>query len=196
MDKSISRKYFNDHSEHWDETPRSTEKLQAMADMLEISPHDRVLDVGTGTGIFLPYLSAKLDGDSLIVCVDFAINMLTIARQKVLNEKILYVCSEIENVNFYGEVFDASVCYSTFPHFHNKEQSLKNIHHLLKPGGTLYICHTASKEVINEIHRRIPDLQDHLIPGNKVMKNLIKTAGFKEVEIMDEEQFYLIRAEK
>ena len=197
MDKTISRKFFNDRAEHWDDTVRNNDaqKLRSMADRLDIQESDFVLDVGTGTGVFIPYISEKLNGSGRIISMDFAINMLLKAQSKFShNANLNYICAEIETLHMGSAHFDAAVCYSTFPHFHNKPRALRNLTHLLKEDGTLFICHTASKETINDIHKNIPDFQDHLIPDNDEMTQLLEQAGFVQVKIEDNDDSYLVIA--
>jgi demethylmenaquinone methyltransferase/2-methoxy-6-polyprenyl-1,4-benzoquinol methylase len=197
MDKTISRQFFNDRAEHWDDTVRNNDakKLRSMADRLDIKEANFILDVGTGTGVFIPYISEKLNGSGKIISMDFAINMLLKAQTKFgRSEKLDYVCAEIENLNLADVRFDAAVCYSTFPHFHDKPRALRNLTHLLKEDGTLIICHTASKETINAIHQNIPDFQDHLIPANKEMARLLEEAGYSQVRIEDQQDYYLVIA--
>jgi len=55
----------------------------------------------------------------------------------------------------------------------------------------MYICHTASREFINNIHRGIPDFSDHLLPEKEKMTGLIDKAGFSRVEVSEEEDAYL-----
>lgn len=199
MDKVISRKFFNDRAEHWDETVRNNdpEKLRKMADRLEIREDSCVLDVGTGTGVFIPYVAEKLNGGGKIISMDYAINMLLRADSKQpQNGKLQYICAEIETLRLAGVCFDAATCYSTFPHFHDKPRALENLRQLLATDGILYICHTASKETINEIHRNIPDFQDHTIPDNEEMRQLLENAGFSDIVIMDENDAYLVSARK
>jgi ubiquinone/menaquinone biosynthesis C-methylase UbiE len=193
MDKSVSRQYFNDHALEWDTTKRSNapHQLQAMAARLDFPPHALVIDVGTGTGVFVPYVQVKLGELGLVVCVDFAFKMLDIARMKNSNHSINYVCAEIETVGFSANAFDAAVCYSTFPHFHDKPLALENIHRLLKPGGRIFICHTASREFINNIHLNIPDFKDHLIPPKDAMNALMKEAGYQDIRIEEAPDSYL-----
>jgi ubiquinone/menaquinone biosynthesis C-methylase UbiE len=197
MDKKISRKFFNDKAEHWDDTARNNdpEKLRKMVERLNIQEDSYILDVGTGTGVFIPYISEKLNGGGKIVSMDYAINMLFKANSKFQqNGHLRYICAEIETMHLVDRPFDVATCYSTFPHFHNKPQALKNLQSLLKSNGILYICHTASKETINEIHRSIPDFQDHIIPENDVMWQLLVDAGFTNIEINDDTDYYLVKA--
>ena len=198
MDKRISRQFFNNAATHWDETARNNDpvKLQELIERLAFPPDARVLDVGTGTGVFVTYIQGKLNGSGRVTCVDFAFRMLEIAQKKNGNEGIEHVCAEIETVGFAGGVFDAAVCYSTFPHFHEKFLALANICYLLKAGGKVFICHTASRDEINALHHKVPDLSDHLIPEEEAMREMLAAAGFDEVSITDNTGYYLAEAKR
>ncbi len=198
MNKQISRQFFNNEASHWDETVRNNDpaKLQDLIERLVFPEDARVLDVGTGTGVFVTYIQSKLNGSGRVACVDFAFRMLEIAQKKNGNEGVEHVCAEIETVGFAGCVFDTVVCYSTFPHFHEKFLALANICNLLKPGGKVFICHTASRNEINAIHRKIPDLSDHLIPKEDTMREMLSGAGFDEVSITDNAGYYLAEAKR
>jgi ubiquinone/menaquinone biosynthesis C-methylase UbiE len=198
MDKKISRAFFNTEASSWDETASTNdvEKLRAMAERLSIPKHAHVLDVGTGTGVFVPYIQSKIDGGGRIVCLDFAFKMLREAQKKNTNEGIHYVCSEIETVRFAEQQFDAALCYSTFPHFHDKPMALENIFNVLVPGGKIYVCHTASREFINTIHKNYPPFVDHLIPEKDEMVHLFERAGFSEISVAEDTTSYLAQATK
>jgi ubiquinone/menaquinone biosynthesis C-methylase UbiE len=198
MDKKISRQFFNTEASSWDETASTNdvEKLQAMAERLLIPKYSNVLDVGTGTGVFVPYILSKIDGAGRIVSLDFAFEMLMEAQKKNPDDGIQYVCAEIETVHFAEQNFDAVLCYSTFPHFHDKPLALENIFNLLLPGGKIYICHTASREFINTIHKNYPPFADHLIPEKDEMVNLLDTAGFSEIKVAEDSAYYLAQATK
>ena len=198
MDKQISRQFFNEKAADWDETPRSNaaHQLEAMAARLDLSEGMRVLDVGTGTGVFVPYVKRKIGPTGHVACVDFALEMLLVAKGKNSNGCMMPVCAEIETVGFKPETFDAIVCYSTFPHFHDKPLALRNMHDLLKNGGRVFICHTASRDHINNIHLNIPCFEDHLIPGYEEMVSLMIEAGFKQVNVDEGDDSYLAQGVK
>jgi len=198
MDKRVSRQYFNDLAATWDESARNNDpaKLRALVKRMALPTEGWILDVGTGTGVFLPYISESTNGRSQLVSMDFAYNMAAIARTKQAGQAIKFICAEIETVRFCGEIFDAVICFSTFPHFHDKPKALSNIYQCLKPGGTLHICHSASREKINGIHSRIPDLKDHLIPEDDEMGKLFKFSGFVNYKINSEKEFYAVTARK
>ena len=198
MDKKTSRQYFNQQAVTWDETERSNapHQLAALVERLHIPSDSLVLDVGSGTGVFVPYIQRKVGRKGRVVCVDYAFNMLLVARSKNNNHCSNQVCAEIETAGFQPGIFDSAVCYSTFPHFHDKLHALENMFRLLSPGGSVFICHSASRQFINAIHQNIPDFQDHLIPAKDVMFDLLKNAGFIKITIEEGADSYLACAQK
>jgi len=198
MDKQKSRQYFNQKAASWDDTERSNapHQLAALIERLDIFPGSLILDVGSGTGVFVPYIAHKAGPSGCVVCVDYAFNMLLEARSKNNNHYSKQVCAEIETAGFKAGIFDSAVCYSTFPHFHDKPHALQNIFNLLQPGGMVFICHSASREFINAIHQNIPDFQDHLIPTKDEMVELFTNCGFGRIRIEEQEDSYLASAQK
>ncbi|MDO9546397.1 MAG: class I SAM-dependent methyltransferase [Pelolinea sp.] len=198
MDKQVSRQFFNQEAAHWDETVRNNDadELRALAERLSIQPDARVLDVGTGTGVFIPYIKSKLNGGGRVLCVDFAFKMLEIAQKKNGCDGVDHVCVDIETVRFADHKFDTVVCYSAFPHFHDKPLALENIFEVLTNDGVVYICHSASREFINNIHRKMPDFSDHLIPEKGEMFTMLGNAGFFDISITEDDAYYLAQATK
>lgn len=124
--------------------------------------------------------------------MDFAFNMLGIARSKNKCKSIDYVCAEIEILHLSPDCFDTAICFSTFPHFHDKPRALRNIYTLIKRGGWLYICHTASREAFNNI----PDFFNHMIPEQQEMGQMLLEAGFSDLAITEQTDSYLAAARK
>lgn len=194
----MSKDYFNSRAAAWDEKSAENDmsKLEAMIARLDIRPGAAVLDVGTGTGVFIPFLLKKIGREGRLTCLDFAREMLKIARAKGFEGNISYLCDDIEHSRLAGESFDAVTCYSVFPHFQDKPKALEEIYRLLKKNGKLFICHTSSRQAINKIHRSIPEVRDHLFPGNKDMRRMLHEVGFKDISISDGKDDYLVSARK
>jgi ubiquinone/menaquinone biosynthesis C-methylase UbiE len=194
----MTQSYFNNKADIWDEkiAEKDLAKLENMAKNLDIHPGSTVLDVGTGTGIFIPFLLKKVGNKGKVVCLDFAEKMLEKARKKNFKGNIEYVCSDVSDTHLGDEMFDVVVCYSSFPHFKDKAGALQEIKRLLKKGGRLFICHTSSRAFINEIHQHIPELSSDLIPDKEEMQHLLSSAGFGQVGVYGETNSYLAKAEK
>ena len=187
------RTYFNEAAVRWDETvsERDTTKLRRMAGQLDIVPGSAVLDVGTGTGVFTPYLLSGVGEDGSVVAIDFAEEMLARARAKGFSGNIDYLCADVTDIPLGDEIFDIIVCYSSFPHFQDKPKALAEMNRVIKSGGRLLICHTSSRTQINGIHCKIPAVANDLIPGEGEMCNLLSRAGFAGIKIDDESDSYL-----
>ncbi len=194
----MSRAFFNGKAATWDQTvaEKDETKLREMAGWLSIRPGSTVLDVGTGTGVFLPYLAAVVGGDGRIVAVDVAERMLRLAVAKSLAGNLRYVQAGASRLPLPDTYFDAVVCYSSFPHLTPLEETLRELNRVLVRGGRLLVCHTSSREKINGIHRSMAPVSDHLIPDESQMESLLEGAGFGEVVVEDRPDSYLASAMK
>ena len=194
----MSKDFFNSRAATWDEkvAEKDLSRLKAMLARLDIKSGATVLDVGTGTGVFVPLLLKKIGREGNLVCLDFAEEMLKIAQTKDFKGNISYLCADIENSRLDDNTFDAVVCYSVFPHFRDKPKALKEINRLLKKDGQLFICHSSSRQVINEIHRSLPEICDHLFPENEDMDRMLSEAGFTDIDISETTESYLACARK
>ena len=190
--------YFNEKAAVWDQTVAESnlKKLERMALLLGIEPGSSVLDVGTGTGVFVPFLLSRIGSHGNLVCLDIAEEMLKKCQAKNFRGNIDYICGDIADSRLPDRAFDAVVCYSSFPHFQDKPKALREISRLLKIGGKLLICHTSSRRKINRIHRQIPPLRSDRIPREEEMRELMKAAGFAETAIYDGIDHYLACAKK
>jgi len=57
----MTKAYFNEQAQIWDEkvAEKDVSKLEKLSGYLTIEPGATILDVGTGTGVFIPYLMQK-----------------------------------------------------------------------------------------------------------------------------------------
>jgi phosphatidylethanolamine/phosphatidyl-N-methylethanolamine N-methyltransferase len=99
----------------------------------------RILEVGVGTGISLPYYS----GNSRVVGIDISEPMLKVARRRVIDERLDHVerleVMDAENLDFPESSFDVVVAQyvvNTVPH---PEIALDEFLRVLRPGGELVI---------------------------------------------------------
>lgn len=194
----IIRAYFNQRAAVWDETiaEKDTTKLERMAERLNIRPGSTILDVGTGTGVFIPFLLSEIGKSGRIIASDFAEKMLKKAQAKGFSGNIDYLQADVTNLPLCDEVFDVIVCHSSFPHFQDKPRALTEINRVMKSGGRLLICHTSSRASINEIHRQIPAVRNDTIPERDEMQLMLSAAGFTEVKVDDNSDSYLASARK
>ena len=192
------RTYFNQKAAIWDETVAEKDevKLELMVERLNIKSGSKMLDVGTGTGVFIPFLLSKVGNRGQIVALDVAEEMLRRARAKGFNGVVACLNADVANIPLPDETFDAVVCYSSFPHFQDKPKALSEIYRVTKSVGYLFICHTSSRDNINEIHSSIPEVENDLIPDADEMQIMLAKAGFIDIRIEDYRENYLCCARK
>ena len=90
-----------------------------------------------------------------------------------------------------------AICNSAFPHFIDKCKALKEIARVLRNNGRLVICHTMSREMINQLHQSIGGaIANDLLPDEFQLKGLIKQAGLRITHFEDVPERYLVIAEK
>lgn len=172
-------------------------RLPSLISELNIKTGETILDIGSGTGILLPLLHKITKGRSKIVSLDIAEEMLKQARDNGHHSNIEYVHADVAAMPLSSDTFDLVICYSCFPHFSDKIKALAEIARVLRKGGRLAICHTASRREINELHHSIGGVVKHdTIPDKAAIVALLEASGLKPMEILDEKHRYLAIASK
>jgi ubiquinone/menaquinone biosynthesis C-methylase UbiE len=192
------RAYFNQKASIWDENvaEKDAAKLEGMARRLSVGPGSTILDVGTGTGVFIPFLLNRIGTRGRIVGLDIAEEMLKRAVAKSSDGCVDYLCADVTCIPVADEIFDGIICYSSFPHLQDKGKALTEMKRVMKVGGKLYICHTSSRAAINQIHRSIPTVRHDTIPDEHEMRLLLLESGLTDVIIADESESYFACATK
>jgi demethylmenaquinone methyltransferase/2-methoxy-6-polyprenyl-1,4-benzoquinol methylase len=198
----LSRKeFFDKAADTWDErfwTPTLSIFLEKLVPEFGLEAGQRILDVGTGTGVLIPYLSKEVGPSGFVTALDFSENMIQACKTKYSHlTNVTVQVGNIEEVVFSPETFDAVVCFGVFPHLENKENALKNINHMLKPTGVLIIAHALSSEELKTHHKNASASVCHdMLPEMSKMKQLLKNTGFTGISIKDEPGCYLCIARK
>lgn len=188
--------YFDNAASTWDEkflTPRLSSFLEKLVPQFGLTHGQTVLDVGTGTGVLIPYLVKEIGPNGSVTAIDFSKNMLQICKTKHEHLKNVNIkLGNIEEEQFPPETFDAVICFGIFPHLQNKQKVLQNINSMLKPEGKLVISHAFSSEELKHHHKKVSNQVAHdLIPKMADMKKLLESTGFTNVSIKDEPGIYL-----
>jgi ubiquinone/menaquinone biosynthesis C-methylase UbiE len=196
-----AKDYFDNAAETWDEkfhTPKLSHFLETLVPHFGIQAGHKVLDVGTGTGILVPYLTKAVGPEGSVTAIDFSEKMAQKCATKHSHFKNFAVTvGNIEEAAFPPEHFDVVVCFGVFPHLNNKLKALQNINSILKAGGTLVIAHALSSEELKIHHKEASKhVASDVMPTNDELIGLLEQAGFTEVSIKDEPGCYLCMSSK
>jgi len=124
------KSFFSNRAKNWDKIHKHNDFTTAFKVSLIAKKNKgkRVLDVGCGSGIMIPFLLAQFQD---VHALDISPEMTRIAAKKYP------LCAvktfDFEKKSFYPPAyFDSIVIYNAFPHFKKPELVLKNAFYLLK----------------------------------------------------------------
>ena len=194
MNKDIE--FFNSCADSWDNirqtNPAILEKLISLAD---IPAEATVLDVGSGTGVLIPYLHAQVGACGKITAIDFSENMLAKAQEKFSNlNNLNFLVGDILEMDLPQNFYDVVICLNFFPHLHTrKEEFLRKMNCALKNDGSLIVMHDISRETVNNIHRESEVVAEHRLPEAKVVGEMFQARGYKNIHAYEDDTMYFVK---
>lgn len=194
-----NREFFNEMAPMWDATCVVTpDKIRYILDIAQIKTGDTVLDVGTGTGVLIPYIEEVVGPNGHINAADISDVMLSIAKGKYEQfTNIAYLNIDVENDPVPGE-YDCMMMYCMFPHLERPYETLEWLYKVnLKPGGHIVIAFPEPKEAINGLHRH----NDGSVHSMKLKKGEdfardLADCGINVDFVEDDDKCYVIRITK
>ena len=204
-ENSVSRlamqlqEYFDQLAPTWDKE-LTRERLKCLGNIVKelgIKPGYYVLDIGSGTGVLLPFLIAELGDEGKVIALDFSAEMLGQAQAKNFPPIVGFAQADVLAIPLADNSVDMAICNSVFPHFNDKARALKEIVRVLRNNGRLVICHTISRAMINQLHQSAGGIvASDLLPDESQLRGLIKQAGLRVTHFEDSPERYLVIAEK
>lgn len=101
-----------------------------------------ILDIATGTGDFAILAHNRLQPEHIIGC-DISEGMMQVGRRKVaeagIQDKISFQYEDCAEMSFPSDSFDAVISAFALRNFQHLDQSLSEMHRVLKAGGKLSI---------------------------------------------------------
>lgn len=197
--KCMQKKFFNQQAKEWDNsTKHDADKIEYILSALDLSGGEKILDVGTGTGILIPFYMKYLPSGT-ITAIDFSEKMIEIASSKFPREtcpQVEFIISDVYDLK-YSSKFDIVMCYSCFPHFKDKPLAISILKKTLKKKGKLVIAHSDPRDKINTVHMESgKEISKDILPDISILKNMIQDAGLQLIFERDDDHFFMMIAEK
>jgi SAM-dependent methyltransferase len=130
--KKFEREGYSRVAQGYDQATASvtSQVNDAILDAVRTGPGTSLLDVACGPA----WLSAAaVKRGAIVTALDFAENMVTIARQRCPEADIQN--ADAENLPFQANRFDAVVCSLGILHLPDPKRAIAEAHRVLKPGG-------------------------------------------------------------
>ena len=195
------QEFFNIAAVTWDKRFQTQELLTFLEQLVptfHLKLGQRILDVGTGTGILIPFLLKSIGPTGHVTAIDYSEKMVEICKAKYARlPNISIMIQQFENLQFSSESFDAITCFGLFPHLENKKEALSQMNRALKPGGRLIIAHAlSSMEIKSRHHNASSVVALDVLPEEASMRQLLRQAGFVRIRIVDKPGCYLCLSNK
>ncbi len=193
------KEFFNKMAKDWDEVSiHEQDKVDYITTLLKIKGKERILDVGTGTGVMIPFYEKHLTTGS-VLAVDFSENMIEQCRKKFPSSqhpKIDFQVGDIYDMT-YEQEFDIVMSYSCFPHFTDHQKAIDIFARFLKQDGQLAIAHSSSRDHINHVHSHSSShIQHDVLPSLEELHRMMGKAGLFVTFEQSDEDYHIIIAVK
>lgn len=186
--------FFDRLSEIWDdnEVLSTPDKILEILSELDIRKGMEILDLGTGTGVLVPYLSSMVGDNGKVTALDISEGMLGQARKKYGNvANVTFILQDFEKEEVSGK-YDLVLLYCVFPHLHFPEQTLKRLALTnLKEKGRIIIAFPTDENFINNIHKE-RKAESELLPSAPRLSSQLRKWGFESSVIRYDERHYLV----
>ncbi len=197
---NLKRQYFNNLAPQWDTLPGTPDAPARIRRFLQQSACPgvrRILDVGCGTGILLPFLFEAYPNAESIIEFDFADIMLAQNASKFSHKGVSRVCGDARRPPFKESSFDLVLCFSVLPHLGDAASVIPGLIAVLRPAGTIGVGHMSASKELNNFHSSLdaPVKQDRLLPARD-LGEIFRSAGAAVHCAEEGPDSYFVLAEK
>ena len=189
--------FFDSFADRWDSMERGdiSSRLDRAVRESGVKPGMSILDVGTGTGAIIHSLLRAMNCLGNIKAIDISAGMLRVASSKRFPDCVQFELADIEDFACVDGFYNRVICNAVFPHFTNKAETLSRMRRMLRPGGLIIISHPTGREAVNRIHREAGSaVAEDRVPNAETMQDMLNKAGYSEIEVTDEPEFYIAKA--
>ncbi|WP_243556167.1 malonyl-ACP O-methyltransferase BioC [Priestia megaterium] len=153
INKQLLKKRFNNHAKTYD-AYADVQKSMAnqLIDQLSTNFFNQeiaILEIGCGTGYLTQLLCEKFP-KAAITAVDLSSGMMELAKKKVTEDRVSFICGDIEEISIEGH-YDLIISNATFQWFNSLHTTIKNLYKQLKPTGNLLFS-TFGNRTFQELH--------------------------------------------
>ncbi len=193
------KEFFDKLAPTWDanEVLSTPDKIRFILDYIGLKPGQRVLDLGTGTGVLIPYIAERVGKAGAITAVDYSMGMLGKAKEKfsVVVPTPDFIRLDFETETISG-IYDRIILYCVYPHLHTPVDTLKWLRSVnLADEGIITIAFPTGPEFINNIHREKHSESD-ILPSAEKLAEFLCLNGLNAEAILADEHGYVVNVYK
>jgi ubiquinone/menaquinone biosynthesis C-methylase UbiE len=163
------------------------ERLDRIVASAGIGEGDRVLDIGSGTGILVPRIKKYSPGE--IIACDLSFAMLE--RLKENHPYVRTVQADARDLDLPDAFVDVVIINASYPNIVDKHGTFTNMARIIKPGGRMVISHPMGRAFIEKLRDEAPFPLD-AFPERPHADGLFSSYGFEVSQYTDESRLYIL----
>lgn len=193
------KKFFDEIAPRWDtmEIHSLPPKINSILDRIGIRKGMDILDLGTGTGVLIPYLLERTGVTGTVTALDASEGMVAEARRK-----FSYICpgpvfllKDFEKEAIEGK-FDLVILYCVYPHLNEPLSTLKRlITENLKNDGKIAIAFPTDEKFINSIHKE-RKIESGQLPPSSALADYLRKEGLWASDLSEPGDYIVILEKK
>lgn len=187
----FQRSYFNRVVDFFRQPlPEDVEKrTREIVQVAGVNADDRILDVGTGTGVLIQYmLEFGVPAESITGC-DLSSEMLSEAAKRYPGVK--FIQSDIDKLPLEAGPFTKVFFNGCFGNMYDPVATLRHTSELLAPGGMVILSHPLGNTFLQGLQEREPELVLSLLPHESKLLEWSARIKLNLVAIRDIDYFYM-----
>ena len=189
------RTYFNGLAPQWGTKDNRDQALPIFLERFGVTPGDRVLDLGCGTGRATQILREMVAPGGHVFAVDLAEEMLKQGRPRLRSRAVSWLCADGHHCPIRDGRLDKVLILSAFPHFASPDCLISEMRRVLRPGGRLLVLHTHDHATLNAFHGELGEpVSGDTLPPAPVLAAWLVQAGFHTLAVEEEPGHYWVEA--
>ncbi len=168
-------------------TPRQVvPRLKRLVALADLERSDHVLDVGTGTGVLIPYI--KRYGVRQILGCDLSSTMIEEAKRQ--HPDVSFWCGDVVDLPDTRGPFDAVFLNAMFGNVWDQSETLRSVDALLSATARVCISHPLGSRFVADLHQQDPRRTPHLLPDRYRLRELTTPPELKTLYFEDSIELY------
>jgi len=142
--------FFDSRAPQWD-AKRSLDRacISRLLDIACIGWDSRLLDIGCGTGVLVPFALER--GVSRYLGIDVSEGMISRARMRLTDARVRFMCGDAERLSI-DPVFNRVMVFNALPHFPSPEALVASLTALMPCESRLTIAHDMGRKKLDDLH--------------------------------------------
>jgi 2-polyprenyl-3-methyl-5-hydroxy-6-metoxy-1,4-benzoquinol methylase len=143
-------------------------QLEKLLELLDLTPDDRVLDLGCGNGMIAEYLSDRTG--ARFTGIDYIPEAISQAKERTRDkvDRLSFIDMDLDELAFTPDSFDATISIDTLYFVSSKEKIIHKLRQMIRPGGRLGIFFLSLP--------KNPDSRNHMRPEGTSLARVLAAA--------------------